>query len=162
MQELDSGDLKPSLRLDEQLCFPVYAATHLLTRAYRPLLEPLGLTYPQYLAMLVLWEQDGISVGDLGRKLYLDSGTLTPLLKRLQNQGLILRKRCSEDERRVVVWLTDKGQQLYSSAQAVPESMACLMSGDPGWILQLRSDLKALVAMLSTPETQELVALNRT
>lgn len=158
MTTVDSSDgvLAPSLALDEQLCFPIYAATHLLTKAYRPLLEPLGLTYPQYLVMLVLWEQDGITVGDLGQRLYLDSGTLTPLLKRLQSQALISRKRCSNDERRVRIWLSEDAKQLYHSAKSVPETLACLLSGDPEWIVTLRTDLKRLVAMLAPTSMQQI------
>ena len=97
------------LKLDKQLCFPLYAASNLLVKVYRPLLEPLGLTYSQYLVMLVLWERDSVSVGDLGHCLYLDSGTLTPLLKRMENSGFINRRRDSNDERRIIIKLTNKG-----------------------------------------------------
>lgn len=112
------------LKLDRQLCFPLYAATNLLVRAYRPLLEPLGLTYSQYLVMLVLWERDTASVGDLARCLFLDSGTLTPLLKRMEKAGFIARRRDSEDERRVLIELTAHGSGLRKKAQDVPRALA--------------------------------------
>ena len=107
------------------MCFPLYAASRLMVNAYRPLLEPLGLTYPQYLVMLVLWEKDGMSVGDIGARLHLDSGTLTGLLKRLAQQGLIVRKRSLEDDRVVVNWLTDAGRTLKRRAMPVPTEMLC-------------------------------------
>ena len=92
--------------LDEQLCFALYTASHRIIRAYRPLLEPLGLTYVQYLVMLVLWDESPLSVGELGQGLHLDSGTLTPLLKRMEKSGLVLRERDTDDERRVLISLT--------------------------------------------------------
>lgn len=112
-----------ALKLEWQLCFPLYAASNLLTRLYRPALDELGLTYPQYLVMLVLWESDRQSVSQIGRRLYLDSGTLTPLLKRMEANGLIARRRDVEDERRVLITLTDKGDRLRADAIAVPEKM---------------------------------------
>jgi len=112
------------LRLDNQLCFALYGASRLLTRVYRPLLEPLGLTYPQYLVMLVLWDADraerSLSVNALGEKLLLDSGTLTPLLKRLEADGLLRRTRSAKDERVVELALTDQGRDLRTQAIAVP------------------------------------------
>ncbi len=119
------------LRLDRQLCFALYAASGLVTRAYRPLLEPLGLTYPQYLAMLVLWERAPRTVGDLGEALDLDSGTLTPLLKRLETAGFVSRTRDPADERRVLVALTDAGLALRERAAAVPQAMACALPLPP-------------------------------
>src|SRR3569832_2323767 len=98
------------LRLDNQICFAVYSATHAFNRVYKPLLDRLGLTYPQYLVLLVLWERDGIAVKEIGERLHLDSGTLTPLLKRLEQAGLIKRTRSSEDERQVLIDLTAQGQ----------------------------------------------------
>ncbi|OWK28302.1 organic hydroperoxide resistance transcriptional regulator [Sphingomonas mucosissima] len=129
------GDLTPSdpsghhdlaaeaLRLEWQLCFPLYAASNLLTRLYRPALDDLGLTYPQYLVMLVLWETDGQSVSQIGRRLHLDSGTLTPLLKRMETNGLVARRRDIEDERRVLITLTKEGDALRTAALRVPEKM---------------------------------------
>src|ERR1700744_2280638 len=97
------------LRLDNQICFAVYSATHSFNRFYKPLLDRLGLTYPQYLAMLVLWERDGVPVKEIGERLYLDSGTLTPLLKRLEQAGFIKRTRSTEDERQVLIDLRSEG-----------------------------------------------------
>src|ERR1700749_1050842 len=97
------------LRLDNQICFAIYSATHAFNRVYKPLLDRLGLTYPQYLVMLVLWERDGVPVRDIGERLSLDSGTLTPLLKRLEQAGLVKRTRSSEDERQVLIALTAHG-----------------------------------------------------
>ena len=113
--------------LDEQLCFALYTATHRITRAYRPLLEPLGLTYVQYLVMLVLWESAPRSVGELGHCLYLDSGTLTPLLKRMEKATLVRRQRDNNDERRVLIYLTDRGMELKAHAQHIQEEMLCRM-----------------------------------
>ena len=110
----------PALRLSNQMCFAVYSTAHALNRVYKPLLDPLGLTYPQYLVMLVLWEGDGLTVKEIGQRLRLDSGTLTPLLKRLQSAGLVRRERDTNDERQVRIGLTDKGRTLREKAQAVP------------------------------------------
>jgi DNA-binding MarR family transcriptional regulator len=110
----------PALLLDNQLCFALYSASLAMTKLYKPILKELGLTYPQYLVMLVLWEQEGISVSDLGARLYLDSGTLTPLLKRLQAAGLLERQRGVADERRVQIVLTAAGRALRPKAAAVP------------------------------------------
>ena len=119
--------------LDEQICFAVYSAAHAFNRAYRPFLAELGLTYPQYLVMLVLWEQDGQSVKAIGERLMLDSGTLTPLLKRLEGNGLILRKRGREDERQVLVDLTEAGRALHEKAGRSVNPVPCAVeeSGVP-------------------------------
>jgi DNA-binding MarR family transcriptional regulator len=101
-----------ALLLDNQLCFALYSASLAMTKLYKPLLDELGLTYPQYLVMLVLWEGDGLMVSELGQRLYLDSGTLTPLLKRLESAGLVSRMRAAEDERRVHIHLTAAGRTL--------------------------------------------------
>lgn len=111
-------------RLEAQLCFSVYQAGHAFTRLYRSVLAELGLTYPQYLAMLVLWERDGIGVKALGERLMLDSGTLTPLLKRLEAAGLIRRERSREDERQLLLHLTEKGEALREKGRCVPGAMA--------------------------------------
>jgi DNA-binding MarR family transcriptional regulator len=108
------------IRLEDNLCFALYAASRAFTRAYQPLLEPLDLTYPQYLVMLVLWEKDDVSVSDLGERLFLDSGTLTPLLKRLEESGRIKRRRDKNDERVVRIVLTARGRSLRELAKAVP------------------------------------------
>ena len=109
-----------ALQLDHQLCFALYSASLAMTKLYKPLLDSLQLTYPQYLVMLVLWEEDGLTVSALGERLRLDSGTLTPLLKRLETVGWIARQRSSEDERRVHVALTDAGRSLKERAAAIP------------------------------------------
>jgi DNA-binding MarR family transcriptional regulator len=112
-----------SLSLSNQMCFAVYSTAHALNRVYKPLLEPLGLTYPQYLVMLVLWETDGLTVKEIGQRLRLDSGTLTPLLKRLHAAGLVRRERDASDERQVRIGLTDKGRALSERAEAVPRGL---------------------------------------
>lgn len=113
-----------ALRLDNQLCFAMYSASLAMTKLYKPLLAELGLTYPQYLVMLALWQEDGLSVSELGAELHLDSGTLTPLLKRLEAAGLVTRERATEDERRVHVHLSAAGRKLKVRARKLP---ACLL-----------------------------------
>jgi DNA-binding MarR family transcriptional regulator len=113
------------LQLDNQLCFALYSTSLAMTKLYKPLLEDLGLTYPQYLAMLVLWEQDGLTVSELGERLYLDSGTLTPLLKRMESAGLVSRIRAVQDERRVHITLTAEGRKLKDKAAKIP---GCILS----------------------------------
>jgi DNA-binding MarR family transcriptional regulator len=119
----DTSNSVDALRLDRQLCFALYAASLAMTRLYKPFLDTLGLTYPQYLVMLVLWEGDGRSVSDIGMRLALDSGTLTPLLKRLQAAGWISRTRSAQDERRVDIHLTGAGAALREQALAVPAAI---------------------------------------
>lgn len=121
-----SRDPRPTdwLALDHQLCFALYSASLAVTKTYQPLLAPLGLTYPQYLVMLVLWEQDGLTVSQLGERLHLDSGTLTPLLKRLESGGLVQRLRDAADERRVRLQLTAEGRSLRHRAESVPQTLA--------------------------------------
>lgn len=121
------------LLLERQICFRVYAASNLVTRLYRPHLEAMGLTYPQYLVMLLLWEAEPQSVSQLGERLYLDSGTLTPLLKRLEAAGLVIRRRDTVDERRVFIALTDKGRALRAGADVMLEALerqTCLLPED--------------------------------
>jgi len=132
------------LKLDHQLCFALYSASLAMTKFYKPLLDPLGLTYPQYLAMLVLWEGDGITVSQLGERLALDSGTLTPLLKRLETAHLVRRLRDSADERRVLLQLTPTGRALKAKAQAVPENVACAAGCALDELAALTTRLKAL------------------
>ena len=132
------------LRLDNQLCFAVYSASLAMTKLYKPLLDKLKLTYPQYLVMLVLWERDGLMVSELGERLSLDSGTLTPLLKRLEANGLVARIRDVADERRVHVGLTAAGRRLKARAASVP---ACLMAAS-------QCSIEELVAL--TQQIQQL------
>lgn len=114
-----------ALQLDHQLCFALYSASLAMTKLYKPLLDAIGLTYPQYLVMLVLWEQDGPTVSELGERLSLDSGTLTPLLKRMASAGLVQRQRDAQDERRVRIALTSAGQALRAQAESIP---ACILA----------------------------------
>ena len=116
-----------ALLLDNQLCFAMYSASLAMTKAYKKILASLEITYPQYLVMLVLWEKDGVTVSELGTRLFLDSGTLTPLLKRMESMGLLHRNRDAGDERRVVVSLSDGGRALREKAKAVPQQMSCML-----------------------------------
>ena len=137
------------LALDQQLCFALYAASLAMTKLYKPLLEPLGLTYPQYLAMLVLWEGDGVTVSQLGERLALDSGTLTPLLKRLEAAQLVQRLRDAADERRVLVQLTAAGRALRTRAGRVPAAVALATGCELSEITSLTSRLQALRLQLT-------------
>ena len=132
------------LSLDNQLCFALYSVTNKMIRLYRPLLSRIGLTYPQYLAMLVLWEAEPQSVGELGTKLGLDSGTLTPLLKRLENMGLLERRRDPSDERRVTIRLTQKGRELRTDAAEIPGAVACQLGMAPDKLIELKASLDAM------------------
>jgi DNA-binding MarR family transcriptional regulator len=126
----DAGESRDVLLLDEQLCFAIYSAGHAFNRVYKPLLDRLGLTYPQYLVMLVLWQQDGMAVKAIGDRLQLDSGTLTPLLKRLEAAGLVSRLRSAADERQVQVTLTAAGRSLHETAcMIVPAELLCATGG---------------------------------
>jgi MarR family transcriptional regulator, organic hydroperoxide resistance regulator len=131
-------------RLEQQLCFAIYSTMHAVTKAYQPLLETLGLTYPQYLAMLVLWEGGDVTVKQLGDRLYLDSGTLTPLLKRLEAMDLVHRARDPKDERRVRVTLTAKGKLLHREAQPVPAQIAAAMGRSPDDLKAVRKELRRI------------------
>ncbi len=136
------------LKLQNQVCFPLYAASRLVVQAYRPLLADLGLTYPQYLVMLVLWERDGVSVGDLGEQLFLDSGTLTPLLKRLEKQGLVERIRSPQDDRTVENFLTEAGRLLKEKAVNIPTELVCNAQLEDTNIDELKSQLRELLDKL--------------
>lgn len=133
-----------ALRLDRQLCFALYGAANRLTRLYRPLLEALGLTYPQYLVMLALWEHSRLTVGALGEALDLDSSTLTPLLKRLEAARLIARQRDPKDERRVIITLTAEGLDLREAARAIPTQILCQLDLPLETLATLRDRLKTL------------------
>ena len=146
--------LDPALLLDEQLCFALYAASRRMTATYRPLLDALDLTYPQYLVMLVLWEQDGITVRELGERLQLDSGTLTPLLKRLEQGGLLGRRRRQSDEREVEITLTEAGDKLRERAADVPRCMADKLCMSVDAFARLRDELKTLATQLASPTDQ--------
>ncbi len=133
-----------ALLLDHQLCFALYSASLAMTKAYKPLLDPLGLTYPQYLVLLALWEQDGPSVSALGERVALDSGTLTPLLKRLEAAGWIVRQRDADDERRVQVLLTAAGRRLRHRAAAIPHCMLERSGCSVGELSTLTRQVRAL------------------
>ncbi len=115
--------MKESLKLENQLCFRLYTVSRLTTQAYRPMLDELGLTYPQYLVLLVLWEKDGQPVNDIAKRLYLETNTVTPLLKRMEAEGLLRRTRGTEDARQILVSLTEKGKDLEEKAASIPEKM---------------------------------------
>ena len=115
----------PQLKLENQLCFPLYAVSKEITRRYTPFLEPLGLTYTQYIAMLVLWEEKKCNVTELGKKLFLDSGTLTPLLKKMAEKNLVARERSESDERSVIISLTSKGKALEKKCRDNPDKLIC-------------------------------------
>ena len=132
------------LALDNQFCFALYSASLAVTKTYKPLLDALGLTYPQYLVMLVLWEHDDLLVKDIGHALFLDSGTLTPLLKRLESAGLLLRQRDKEDERQVRITLTKEGKELQQAAQNIPPQIMCASKQSANTLIELRTQLSAL------------------
>lgn len=132
-----SAPSHPALLLDNQLCFALYSTSLAMTKLYKPLLETLGLTYPQYLVLLVLWERDGVTVSELGERLFLDSGTLTPLLKRMEAADLLARTRSAQDERRVLITLSAAGRKLKAKAAKVP---ACMVAATHCPV----SELKAL------------------
>ena len=145
------------LRLENQLCFALYAATRAMTKTYRDYLEPMGLTYPQYLVLLVLWETNGVSVSQIGNRLRLDSGTLTPLLKRLEGMGLVIRERSRIDGREVGIRLSSQGLDLKDLALDARLSVACRLGMSESQILELRSDLMDLVNQLDGASTARQV-----
>jgi DNA-binding MarR family transcriptional regulator len=129
------------LALDNQFCFALYSTSHAMTKTYKPLLDRLGLTYPQYLVMLVLWERDDVLVKDIGARLFLDSGTLTPLLKRLEANGLLARIRDTVDERQVRIVLSSEGRALRARALEVPEQILCATKQPVSELGRLRAEL---------------------
>jgi DNA-binding MarR family transcriptional regulator len=133
-----------TLALESQFCFALYSASHAMTKAYKPLLDRLGLTYPQYLVMLVLWEQDAILVKDIGARLFLDSGTLTPLLKRLEANGMVARNRDPGDERQVRISLSAPGKALRAQATAIPAELLCASGQEPVAMGRLRRELASV------------------
>ena len=142
----------PELLLDNQLCFALYSASLAMTKLYKPLLDALGLTYSQYLVMLALWERDGLTVSELGERLFLDSGTLTPLLKRLEAAGLLVRLRDVQDERRVRITLTGQGRALRDGAQPIPHCVLARTQCTPADIGALTAQLHALRDRLVQPQ----------
>ncbi|MES2423253.1 MAG: MarR family transcriptional regulator [Pseudomonadota bacterium] len=138
-----------ALLLDNQLCFALYSSSLAMTKLYKPLLEPLGLTYPQYLVMLVLWERDGLGVSELGERLFLDSGTVTPLLKRMEAAGLLQRVRASDDERKVLVTLKPQGRKLKTKGVKIPGCVASASQCALPELLSLTARLQTLRGKLS-------------
>ncbi len=147
-----------ALQLDHQLCFALYSASLAMTKLYKPLLAELGLTYPQYLALLALWERDGLQVSELGARLFLDSGTLTPLLKRLEAAGLVQRQRSSDDERRVHIHLTASGRALKARAAQVPGCVLQATQCSLGDVVELTQRVQALRDRLASPAAAERTA----
>lgn len=143
------------LALDQQLCFAVYAAAHALNRTYKPLLDPYGLTYPQYIALMTLWEEDGRTVKALGAKLGLDSGTLSPLLKRLEAAGYVRRARDKSDERQVLITLTDKGHEMKHDAVAIRMAIGKATGCSLEALQALTADLQTLTGQLEAGQTQD-------
>ncbi|WP_294200871.1 MULTISPECIES: MarR family winged helix-turn-helix transcriptional regulator [Chryseobacterium] len=136
------------LKLENQLCFPLYVIAKEITGMYRPFLEELDMTYPQYLVMMVLWENDGLPVNHIGEKLYLDSGTLTPLLKRLENKGFIRRERKKEDERVVEVYITDSGKALKQKACEIPGKIHKKVDASPEDWMALKESVQKILSKL--------------
>ena len=118
------------LRLENQICFPLYAASRLVIQKYQPLLDKLGITYPQYLVLMVLWETDSIAVSEITQRLILNTNTVTPILKRMEAQGIIQRQRSGEDERKVIVTLTPKGKELQIEAASIPDKLVAGLNSD--------------------------------
>lgn len=142
------GSVPEILKLDNQVCFSIYAASRAITRAYRPILEPFGLTYPQYLVLLILWENDGLTINEIGKRLFLDSGTLTPLLKRMEASGFIVRKRDSHDERKVFIHLAPKGEELREKAIQIPQNLIKETHLDTGEISQTKTAVDHILTKL--------------
>jgi MarR family transcriptional regulator, organic hydroperoxide resistance regulator len=140
----------PSAVLEDQLCFALYAASRAMTARYRPLLDAIGLTYPQYLVMMLLWEEDNQTVGQLGARLSLDSGTLSPLLKRLTTAGLVTRHRRVEDERSVAIALTDAGRALREKADPISEEIICALDLDRADFADLKAKLNLVTERVTT------------
>lgn len=138
-------DYKEAMKLENQLCFPLYAAARSVVGLYTPLLKPLGLTYTQYLVFLVLWEEDGVPVGEIGEKLMLDNGTLSPLLKKMEKEGYVEKARSKEDDRVVIVSLTAKGSALQERAKDVPQNVATCVALPPEKARMLYSLLYELI-----------------
>lgn len=132
------------LALDNQFCFALYSTNLALHKLYRQLLAPMNLTYPQYLVMLVLWEKDDITVSEIGERLFLDSATLTPLLKRLESAGMIRRQRSRQDERQVVITLSESGRELQQQAASIPQAIGCAMACDNATLLDIKQQLEEL------------------
>ncbi|KZE69287.1 MarR family transcriptional regulator [Fictibacillus phosphorivorans] len=147
-----SNDL---LKLENQICFKIYSAEREITRLYRDLLQELNVTYPQYLVLLLLWEKDSLSVKELGKRLFLDSGTLTPMLKRMESNGLVERKRSVEDERSVIITLTEKGEALKEKAACIPNQLTQNMAMTKEELIHLSHTLTSMLDVLQNQSNSE-------
>ena len=142
-----------TLKLSNQLCFPLYALSRKMTSHYVPILDKIGLTYPQYLVMLVLWEEDAVSVKELGHKLMLDSGTLSPMLKKMEDRELVVRKRLKEDERVVIISLTESGKNLKVNTVDIPEQIKCSLEVSDKELRELKALATGLLEKINKIET---------
>ena len=141
------------LKLENQICFPIYSVSRLITRAYKPYLEKLGITYPQYLVLLVLWEENSLSVNKIGQKLLLNTNTLSPLIKRMEKNELLTRTRSRDDERTVLVSLTEKGRSLQEQASTIPQDLLNTLLNDDvelSDVILLKKTLDSWIQILST------------
>lgn len=143
-----------SMKLDNQICFAIYASSREITKLYRPLLQEIGLTYTQYVTMLALWEKDNVTVSELGNRLYLDSGTLTPLLKKLEAAGLVQRTRDKNDERSVLVTVTAEGEALREKAVDIPNQLVCKLDATPEEGIALLSQMHELLSRMKRYSAQ--------
>ena len=141
---METNDATAALLLDNQLCFALHSASLAMTKVYKPYLDKLGVTYPQYLVLLVLWERDALAVSEIGERLFLDSGTLTPLLKRLEAQGLVDRSRDPQDERRVMIRLTGRARALKTEAAGIPACILGASGCDVQDVVRLVGEIKAM------------------
>lgn len=137
-------------KLENQICFPLYAASRLIIKKYNPLLASFNITYTQYLVLMALWENNGISVSELGNKLYLDSGTLTPVLKKMESDELLIRERSNKDERTVTVTLTPKGQKLKNLMKDIPNKMGVCINAPHEDIIKLRTMLQNFIKSMES------------
>lgn len=144
MKTTSTSVANEQLALDNQFCFALYSTNLALHKLYRQLLAPMNLTYPQYLVMLVLWEKDDVTVSEIGERLFLDSATLTPLLKRLESAGMIIRQRSRQDERQVVITLSESGRALQQQASKIPEAISCAMACDNNTVREIKQQLEQL------------------
>ncbi|MDF2837813.1 MAG: transcriptional regulator, MarR family [Paenibacillus sp.] len=143
-----------SMKLENQICFAIYASSREITKLYRPLLQEIGLTYTQYVTMLALWEKDNVTVSELGNRLYLDSGTLTPLLKKLEAAGLVQRTRDKNDERSVLVTVTAEGEALREKAVDIPNQLVCKLDATPEEGIALLSQMHELLSRMKRYSAQ--------
>ncbi len=141
------------LKLENQLCFPLYVASRLVTRAYKPFLDELGITYPQYLVLMILWEQGELPVNDIAQKLHLKTNTVTPLIKRMEDQDWIIRKKDSKDQRKVIITLSEKAKSIEAKALCIPRALTEEHIQDPmtlAYTIKLKQDLEKLISTLSS------------